>query len=390
MSDALEFERRALVITFKDRSSFTETYGFAGSTGITVLEGIHFVPSKPSKTVILMMHPSSTLQNLPIPSAMASAGLHVLCCGSRYPKNDSALIMEKVTIDLGVYVRHAKEEMGYENVILLGWSGGGSLSLFYQSEAENPTVTATPAGDPVDLTSADLQAADAVMFIAAHASRARTLTEWMDASVIDEMDPDKRNPALDIYNSANPNQPPFDPAFIAEIRAAQIDRNRRITAWVREMLAELKRRDDGEVERGFVVHRTMADPRWIDPSVDPNDRKPYWCYLGEPRTVNSGPAGLARFCSLRSWLSQWSYDDSRADGVKGAAGISVPFLTIENSADDACPANHATEIFQAATSSDKEHHLIKGANHYYAGQPENAVKCVEKVCDWMGQRNFID
>ena len=390
MSKTQEFERRALVITFEDRSSFTETYGFAGSSGITVLEGIHFVPATPSKTVIVMMHPSSTLQNLPIPTAMAKAGLHVLCCGSRYPKNDSALIMEKVTIDLGVYVRHAKEEMGYENVIMLGWSGGGSLSLFYQAEAENPTVTETPAGDPVDLTSADLLPADAVMFIAAHASRARTLTEWMDASVIDELDPDNRNAALDIYDPANPDQPPFDPAYVSEIRAAQILRNRKITAWVREILADLKSRDTGEVERGFVVHRTMADPRWIDPTVDPNGRKANWCYLGEPRTVNSGPAGLARFCTLRSWLSQWSYDDSRADGVEGARRISVPFLTIENGADDACPANHATEIFEAAASTDKEHHVIEGANHYYAGQPENAVICVDKICDWLRERSLFE
>ena len=27
------------------------------------------------------------------------------------------------------------------------------------------------------------------------------------------------------------------------------------------------------------------------------------------------PVGLARFCTLRSWLSQWSYDDANGDGV---------------------------------------------------------------------------
>ena len=41
--------------------------------------------------------------------ALADAGLHVLCAGSRYAKNDSALIMEKVVYDLGMYVRHARE-----------------------------------------------------------------------------------------------------------------------------------------------------------------------------------------------------------------------------------------------------------------------------------------
>jgi len=44
----------------------------------------------------------------------------------------------------------------------------------------------------------------------------------------------------------------------------------------------------------------MADPRWMDLSIDPNDRQgPNWCFLGIPKTVNNGPVGIARFCTLR-------------------------------------------------------------------------------------------
>ena len=35
---------------------------------------------------------------------------------------------------MGAWVKDARAR-GYEKVILLGWSGGGSLSLFYQAEA---------------------------------------------------------------------------------------------------------------------------------------------------------------------------------------------------------------------------------------------------------------
>ena len=85
--------------------------------------------------------------------------------------------------------------------------GGGSLSLFYQAKAATPSVTATLAGDPVDLTWAGLEPADGVIFIAAHLSRAETLTEWLDPSVTDELDPDRRALEFDIYNSTCPNQP---------------------------------------------------------------------------------------------------------------------------------------------------------------------------------------
>ena len=124
------FDRIPVIVSFAEQVKMTETYGFAGSTGKTFLEGQRLVPKgKPSDTLYLFMHPASTLQLLPMPTALASAGMHVLCAGSRYAKNDSPLILEKVVYDLGQYIRHAKEALGYKKVILVGWSGGGSLSL---------------------------------------------------------------------------------------------------------------------------------------------------------------------------------------------------------------------------------------------------------------------
>ena len=47
-------------------------------------------------------------------------------------------------LDLAAAIRHARERLGYERVVLAGWSGGGSLSLFYQQQAVHPTVTRDP------------------------------------------------------------------------------------------------------------------------------------------------------------------------------------------------------------------------------------------------------
>jgi len=116
--------------------------------------------------------------------------------------------MEKCVLDLGACIKEAKQKYGYEKIVLAGWSGGGSLSMYYQSQAENPTITHSPAGDPVDLTSAGLIPADGVMLLAAHISRAGTFTEWLDASIRDENNPDEKDPELDLYNPNNPNQPP--------------------------------------------------------------------------------------------------------------------------------------------------------------------------------------
>ncbi|HVJ24375.1 MAG TPA: alpha/beta hydrolase, partial [Burkholderiales bacterium] len=242
-------------IQYPETAQFREVYGFSGSQGMVNCEGVRFLPPKPSKTLAVFMHPASTLQLLPVPRALAQAGVHVLCAGSRFARNDTALIMEKVLLDLGAYIRHAKEKWGYEKILLCGWSGGGSLALFYQSQAEKPSITATPAGDAVSLTG--LIKADAMIFQAAHLSRARILSEWIDPSVIDEADPDRRDLELDIYNPKCPNQPPYPDDFVREFRAAQLRRLRARTAWVKESLRRLKKLDTGELERGFVTYRTL-------------------------------------------------------------------------------------------------------------------------------------
>jgi len=373
-------------VQYSEPAQFTEVYGFVGSQGAVNLEGVRFMPKgKPSRTLAVFMHPASTLQLLPMPPALAKAGVHVLCAGSRFAKNDTPLVMEKVLVDLGAYLRHAKEKWGYEKILLCGWSGGGSLALFYQAQAEQPTITQTPAGDAVDLS--NLVPADAMIFQAAHLSRARMLAEWIDPSVSDENDPDRRDLELDIYHPGCPNQPPYSKEFIVRFRAAQLARMRRKTVWVKETLKKLK---GEEMERGFVTYRTMADLRFMDPAIDPNDRQPRRCYLGRPETANTGPVGIGRFSTLRAWLSQWSIDDSNADGPRSAASISVPLLAVENSADDAVPQPHARIIHDAAASKDKTMRVIKGATHYYQGQPELLKQAVDLCVGWMRTRNLLD
>ena len=382
------YERRPLLLVFKEKSSIKETY--AGRTDTVALEAHHLVPKdRPSKTVLVFMHPAGGTQYLPMVTGFAKAGVHVISCNSRYPRNDSALIMEKVVLDLGACVRHAREKLGYEKVVLAGWSGGGSLSLFYQAQAEQPSVVCTPAGDGPNLVEARLPKADGLLLLAAHSSRARILTEWLDPSVTDENRPFERDAELDIYNPANPNQPSYSAEFLGRYRAAQLARNRHITAWVQTLLQDAQRQNRHDWEHCFVVHGTMADPAWLDPLIDPNDRQPRRCYMGDPRMVNDAPAGLARYTSLRSWLSQYAVDLSNADGPRSAAKVSVPVCLIENTGDDGCLPHHMQAVYQALASAPRELHRIQGANHYYFDQPEKMAEGIGKAIDWLKRQNWI-
>jgi pimeloyl-ACP methyl ester carboxylesterase len=387
------YERIPYLVAYQNDSAVRDVYG--GLAEIVVLECYQLKPDVSSDTAVVFMHPIGGGAYLPMVNALARAGHHVIYAGSRFRGTDSALLMEKVVQDLGEVIKDAKNRLGYQKVVLAGWSGGGSLSLFYQQQAQHPTVTASPSGDGPDLTKLDLIPADAVMLLAAHISRHGTLTEWIDPSILDESDPSKRDPELDLYNPDNPNQPPYSADFLERFREAQIARNRRITAWVKGKLAKLKAEGRGDEEHCFVVYGTMADPRWLDPTVDPNERKPGTCYLGEPRVVNNSPVGLARFCTLRSWLSQWSYDDAHADGIACGHDIAVPTLVIGNLADDACTPSHTRRLFEAIGTGvigygDKEMHEIPGANHYYAGhdQRETLAKAVAVASDWLARHGL--
>ncbi|WP_212846460.1 alpha/beta hydrolase [Acinetobacter sp. TGL-Y2] len=383
-----EFDRVPVILKFTDPSKIVETYGSYGQIGQVSIEGQFLIPKDiESKILYVMMHPTGSLNRLPMPLALVKAGKHVLCANSRYPSNDSSLIMEKVVKDLSQYIQYAKEVKGYEKIVLVGWSGGGSLSLFYQAQAENTTITHTPAGDVYDLTKENLIPADAVIFIAAHLSRAETLTEWIDPSVIDENNPDVRDIEFDIYSPDCPNKPPFSADFVEAFRQKQRERNRKITEWVLATLKQINKK--GESERGFVTHRTMCDVRWIDKTIDPNGRTENECYLGDPVSVNCAPAGLARFSTLRSWLSQWSIDYTNAKGVDSAKLIQkTPVLQIINEADDAVPATHNPTIRDALATSDATYIEIKGATHYYRSQPELMTQCIDHIKEWAEKRNF--
>ena len=362
-----DYDRIPYLVAFQNNSGVRDIYG--GVAELVVLESYLLKPKdKPSDTVLVFMHPIGGGAYLPMINALARArpSRHLL----QQPVPRHRLRAADGEGRRGPRRVHQgrQEPARLSKVVLAGWSGGGSLSVFYQQQAQNPTVTASPSGDGPDLTKLGLIPADGIMLLAAHISRHGTLTEWMDASILDESDPAKRDPELDLYNPDNPNQPPYTEEFLERYRAGA-DRPQPANHQVGQgKTGRAQGRGSARRRVRFVVHGTMADPRWLDPDGRPERTRPgHLTYLGDPQVVNNSPVGLARFCTLRSWLSQWSYDDANGDAVKCGPDIAVPALVIGNLADDACTPSHTRRLFEAIGHPDKEMHEIPGANHYYSG-----------------------
>ena len=146
MTGLNKYKRIPFIVTFQETSQYKDTY--AGEIGTVALTAQLLKPDiSIGKSVVIFMHPTGGGSYLPMLNSLAKQGIDTVWCDSRYRGTDSALIMEKVLIDLGQCIKHLKEVLNYEKVILGGWSGGGSLSLFYQSQAEKTSITETPASE---------------------------------------------------------------------------------------------------------------------------------------------------------------------------------------------------------------------------------------------------
>jgi dienelactone hydrolase len=385
-----KYRRTPYLVVSQEASVRKDVYGSVGENVVRQAQLLR--GDKDSDTVIVASHPIGSPAYLPLFPELARTGLHVIGCTNRYAVGDSALQMENHLLDLGACIRDAKERLGYANVVLAGWSGGGSPMMGYQAEAEKPTIQQTAAGEPTLLAETSLPTADGVLLLAAPRSRHRLLTEFLDASITDEISPEcNRDSDFDLYDPANANQPPYRPDFLAAYRERQRDRNRRITAFAQEKLAAFRAAGKPHAEHAFVVHGTMADPRWLDPTIEPNGRRPRWSYLGDPEVANSSPGALMRFTTARSWLSQWGLDTAQIDAGDAAPRVSVPILLLRNGADDAVPTSHQDQVFDAIAHSDRERVDLPEANHYFSGEGQRShlATAANAVHDWMDRHQFV-
>jgi len=109
-----DYQRIPIAIVYKEQSAFKDTY--AGAEDTIFLEAHYLKPTKPiTDTALVFMHPAGAGgAYLPMPTALAKAGIPVIYCNSRYRGVDSGLIMEKVVLDLNACIKEVKEKLGYK------------------------------------------------------------------------------------------------------------------------------------------------------------------------------------------------------------------------------------------------------------------------------------
>jgi pimeloyl-ACP methyl ester carboxylesterase len=310
---------------------------------------------------------------------MATRGIGFLGWNTRFRGFESSFLLDHALVDIGVGVRWLRDVQGIEKVILLGNSGGGSLMAAYQANAVDKHVTPMEGVRPAAGLD-DLPSADGYVASAAHPGRPEVLTAWMDASVVDETDAIATDPDLDLFNERN--GPPYDAQFVARYRSAQVARNEAITDWAE---AELTRvRAAGYSDRPFTVMRTWADPRMVDPALEPTKRPANMCYAGVPAKANRSTHGIAAACTLRNWIGMWSLRHAQTRAEPHLARIDCPALVINADQDTGVYPSDAQRIYDALGGTDKTQCGID-TDHYFT-TPGARTEKADTIATWIARR----
>jgi hypothetical protein len=344
------------------------------------------------RTVVVLAHPRADFaQHYSIPF-WVEAGFAAFAQNTRYLNNDSTMIHENLLLDLAAGIRFLREP-GFERIVMLGNSGGGSLFSYYDAEARKPAgsrVKSPPGGGPPDLNKFEMPTADGLILLAAHPGQGRVLTVSLDAAVVDENDPFASDPALDMYEERNgfrapPAESRYDREWLGRYRAAQRARATRIDAiaWRQveeasiaraatkaadfaaapaEYRAHMQRRT--MAPRIMVVYRTQANPAYLDLTIDPSERVVGSIFSPRPDLFNYHPVGLGHVVTPEAWLSTWSGPSSYANLERNLPQITVPTLLVGAMADQDIFLADVRAEYELSGAADKRIEFIAGADHF--------------------------
>ena len=391
-----------------------------GADGVKSHGILYLPPNRAPRTVVVMAHPRADFfHHYSIPY-WVEADFAAFAQNTRYLNNDSMMLHENLLIDLAAGVRYLRDEQGFDRVVMLGNSGGGSLFAYYDAEArraKGSRVAAPPGGGAPDLNNFELPPADGFIVLAAHPGQGRVLMGSLDPAVVDEHDPFATDAALDMYDERNgfkspPGESRYDREWLRTYREAQRARVARLDAIARGHIEEARNarqtsRSDGFAAqpadfRNFIqrramaprimlVYRTLANPNYQDLSLEPSERVLGSIFAARPDLFNYHAFGLGHVITPDAWLSTWSGLSSYANLERNLPQVKIPTLVVGANADQDIFLSDVRSEFELSGASDKRSEFIEGADHFMRaggtkGKADPRPRLMKLLTEWTRER----
>ena len=365
-------------------------------------QGLYWVPSTGpiSHIAFLAIHRTGDYLAHPSTQELPRRGFSVLGMNSRFKNNEADVNWELIALDVRAGVRFLRSQPGITTVILIGHSGGGPTTSYYQAVAENGPSYCQGPNKLSECSSSQLAGfeptdkADGIVFLDAHPSNTITTLRALNAAVKKEDRPDHLDKNLDPFNPKNGFNPDgdsiFSSKFVEEYSIAQSRRMNNLIADALHIRASIEAGNHVPTDDdAFVFYRTAARLSNFSTGVHCCTLQPSKLLKNDGsvdgsqivRTVRAPDPGVreedasfggTKFLTLTSFLSAnairstHSLDDidwcSSNNSVPCAVPrISVPILVM------AMQGHYfirdGEHIYESAASLDKDFVVVQGANH---------------------------
>jgi pimeloyl-ACP methyl ester carboxylesterase len=337
---------------------------------------------------VLLIHRTSNFLSHIATTELARRGFLVLAMNPRSDNNEAAVHFEENALDIKSGLEFLRRQPGITRIVLLGHSGGGPATSFYEAVAEKGPSYCQGPGKLVECDNAlaGLPHADGLVLVDAHPGVSVNGLRSLNPAVVDERDSRKIDPDLDPFNPANgydPRQPRYSDAFKRKYFIGQAARMNRLIDLARAAIAS-KDDDVFVVVRGEGARLMELDPSIHHRTLEPrkllrNDGTVVTQVVESVRPIGRGSEAQnasfssgTRLLTARSFLSanairardsmddiNWCSSNNSTPCALGA--ISIPLLVTAMGAHYFIRDNEIH--YEMAASADKDFVVVEGATH---------------------------
>ena len=208
-----------LFLTFTISDAFAQT-----TTDIALGDGAlgrYRTPAgQKSNIAFIAIHRTADYRNHASTTQLQSRGFATLGIRTRFGNSEAAVNWELIALDIRSAVRFLRSQPGITRVVLIGHSGGGPSTSYYQALSENGPAYCQGANKLTEcsFSESDFQPsdrADGMVFVEAHLSNGINRLRALNASVVNEAQPfgPARNKTLDPFDPKHGYNPDGDSVF---------------------------------------------------------------------------------------------------------------------------------------------------------------------------------